>query len=437
MRVATVSKAKEGFVLECSDIAADKSISHRCAIFSLLSNQVSTIEHFLMAEDTLASLEIAKQLGAKVDIDGDSVAITPPLKLEEPFEILDCGNAGTGMRLYCGLLSGIEGSFVLTGDRYLRNRPMARVTKPLRSIGAKIDGRENGNKAPLHIRGAQLKSFTYASPIDSAQVKSALILAALHADGESYYYENFLSRDHTERMLRGMGATIKSVQKNAEEWIAISPLKAPLEPLEISVPSDPSSGFFFAVAAAITPGAKVALKNVSLNPTRIEAYRILEKMGAKISYRLVEDRYEPIGDIIVEYSGRLEAVEVNGNIAWLIDELPALAIAMSVANGVSKVANARELRVKESDRISSVVEALKKCSIEVVEHEDGYEITGGVLHGATIDSFGDHRVAMSFAIAGLLADMVLEDVACIDTSFPNFFQILSRITEVRVENRVS
>ncbi|HGZ69895.1 MAG TPA: 3-phosphoshikimate 1-carboxyvinyltransferase [Nitratifractor sp.] len=434
MKKVSIEKVGQAFEIECSDIAADKSISHRCAMFSLLSDQVSQVSNFLMAEDTLASLDIAQLLGADVKVEGSSVTITPPEQLSEPFDILDCGNAGTGMRLYCGLLSAIEGSFVLTGDKYLRKRPMGRVVKPLRAIGAKIDGRENGDKAPLHIRGGALESFEYESPIDSAQVKSALILAGLNAAGKSYYREKFLSRDHTERMLRGMGAQIESIKRDGKEWIEITPLNKPLDPLEITVPSDPSSGFFFAVAAAIVPGAKVVLKSLSLNPSRIEAYRVLESMGATIEYTLKEDKYEPIGDITVSNSGQLSAVSVESNIAWLIDELPALAIAMSVAKGNSVVKNAKELRVKESDRISAVVNALEKCGIVVDEYEDGYKIEGGRLKSATIDSCGDHRVAMSFAVAGLLCGMEIEDIACVDTSFPNFFDILKRITGVSFEN---
>jgi len=434
MKKAVISKVEKPFNLECADIAADKSISHRCAMFSLLSEGTSKIENFLTAEDTLASLHIAKLLGAKVTREGSSVTIESPKEIVEPADILDCGNAGTGMRLYCGLLSGIDGSFVLTGDKYLRERPMARVANPLRAIGAKVDGREDGNKAPLHIRGGKLKSFVYESPIDSAQVKSALILAALNADGKSLYRENFLSRDHSERMLRGMGAKIESVVKDGKEWIEITPLEKPLEPLEITVPSDPSSGFFFAVAAAITPGAEVVLKNLSLNPTRIESYKVLEQMGASVAYLLTEDKYEPIGDIRIANSGKLKGVIVDSKIAWLIDELPALAVAMSVAEGSSKVCNAKELRVKESDRIAVVVDGLRRCGIEVEEYEDGYTIIGGQLQGAVVNSHGDHRIAMSFAIAGLLSGMEIEDIECVDTSFPNFFDILKQITGVQIED---
>ncbi len=437
MSRASIRRVVQKFDLECSDIAPDKSISHRCAIFSLLSDRVSKITNFLRAEDTLASLHIAQLLGAQIEDDGTTLFIKPPDSIVEPFDILDCGNAGTGMRLYCGLLSGINGSFVLTGDKYLRNRPMNRVVKPLRTIGAKIDGREEGNKAPLHIRGGNLESFIYNSPIDSAQVKSALILAALNADGKSYYHENFLSRDHTERMLLGMGANIKKTLRDNQEWIEIAPLQAPLEPLNIRVPADPSSGFFFAVAAAIVPDATILIRDVTLNPTRIEAYKVLEKMGADIEYQLKEDKYEPIGDIKVTYNGQLKGVDIDSNIAWLIDELPALAIAMSVANGSSIVKNAKELRVKESDRIDAVVTALRECGIAVDEYEDGYKIYGGSFKKAKVDSFGDHRIAMSFAIAGLLVGMEIEDIACVDTSFPNFFDILNRITRVDIENRVS
>jgi 3-phosphoshikimate 1-carboxyvinyltransferase len=427
MKSVSIKECSKGFTLECSTIAPDKSISHRCAMFSLLSNETSHIKNFLLGEDTLSSLSIAEQLGATVKREGGTVTIKPPKELSEPTDILDCGNAGTGMRLYAGLLSGIKGSFVLTGDKYLRSRPMNRVTIPLRDIGAKIDGRENGNLAPLSIRGGALKSFKYNSPIDSAQIKSALILAGLQADKTSYYKENLLSRDHTERMLRGMGATVKT---SNDGWIEIEPLEAPLKPLNITVPADPSSGFFFALATAITPNSKTVIKNVTLNPTRIEAYKILKKMGAKISFVEKENIYEPIGDIEIAYNGRLSSVTVENNIAWLIDELPALSIAMAVAKGTSLVKNAKELRVKESDRISTVLEGLGNCGITTVEYEDGYEVMGSTLKSATISSYGDHRIAMIFAIAVLNCGMKIEDVECIDTSFPNFFEILSEITQL-------
>ena len=428
MRNITITAHTKEFSLRCDTIAPDKSISHRCAMFSLLSNQPSHIKNFLLGEDTLSSLSIAEQLGAEVKRDGAEITITPPKLLSEPSDVLDCGNAGTGMRLYAGLLAGIKGSFILTGDKYLRSRPMSRVTNPLRDIGAVIDGREDGNLAPLAIRGARLKPFRYHSPIDSAQVKSALILAGLQANRKSYYKENLLSRDHTERMLRGMGADI---QTNNGGWIEIEPLSKPLNPLNITVPADPSSGFFFAVAAAITPNSQTVIQNVTLNPTRIEAYKVLQEMGAEIEFIEKENIYEPIGDISIKYSGKLNAITVEKNIAWLIDELPALSIAMAVAEGTSVVKNAEELRVKESDRISTVLEGLNSCSIETIEHDDGYEVIGGTVKSATVNSYGDHRIAMSFSIAGTICDMNVKDVDCIDTSFPNFFDILCEITTVK------
>ncbi|MEA3289625.1 MAG: 3-phosphoshikimate 1-carboxyvinyltransferase [Campylobacterota bacterium] len=426
MEKLSISKLDNSFDIVIDNIASDKSISHRCAMFSLFSDKPSTIKNFLRGEDTMDSLRIAQKLGAIIEDDGEVIKITPPKKLSEPDDILDCGNAGTGMRLYAGLLSGIEGSFVLTGDKYLRSRPMKRVAAPLRDIGAKIDGREEGNKAPLHIRGAKLKSFKYHSPIDSAQVKSALILAAIQSDEVSYYKEDLLSRDHTERMLNGMGADIKTLE---DGWIEIHPLKGALKPLDLTVPTDPSSAFFFAVAAAIVPNSKVTLKNLTLNSTRIEAYKVLQRMGAKVEFKQTDNRYEPMGDIIVEHS-ELKGVTVDSNIAWLIDELPALSIAMSIAKGKSVVKNAHELRVKESDRISAVVNNLKLCGVEYTEYEDGYEINGGAkLHKAVINSQGDHRIAMSFAIAGLLCDMEIEDTQCIETSFPNFMEIVKSLKQ--------
>jgi 3-phosphoshikimate 1-carboxyvinyltransferase len=429
MTTLKVKKSDKNFNLIISEIAPDKSISHRCAIFSLLSNKTSIIKNFLRAEDTLNSLNIAKKLGAKIEDDGETIKITP-LKIKEADDILDCGNSGTGMRIYSGLLSGIDGFFVLTGDKYLRKRPMKRVAEPLRSIGAKIDGRENGDLAPLGIRGGKLKAFNYESKIASAQVKSAMILAALNADKESTYKEPTLSRDHSERMLKGMGADIKT----DENYVTtITPLTSPLKPLNITVPTDPSSAFFFAVAAAITK-SKVTLTNLTLNPTRIEAFKILEKMGTKIAYNLKEDIYEPIGDIIIE-GNELNSVEVSENIAWLIDEIPALAMAMAVANGKSIVKNSKELRVKESDRITATVSNLVKCGVNAIEREDGFEIIGSKnINEAIIESYGDHRIAMSFAILGLLTNMKIEDTECINTSFPNFIELLSKITEVTSGN---
>ena len=426
LEVVAGKRFKEEFVVD-----ADKSISHRCAIFSLLTEGENVIKNYLRGEDTLNSLKIASMLGAEVKDDGEIIKIVAPQNLEEPDDVLYCGNSGTTIRIYMGLLAGLDGFFVLTGDKYLRRRPMARVANPLREIGAKIDGRKQGDLAPLAIRGGNLKHFSYSSKIASAQVKSAMILAGLSCDNLSEYREPFLSRDHTERMLRGMGAEIKELRMESGEWkIEVSPLEKRLNPLNIEVPNDPSSAFFFAVAAAITKSTAI-IKNVTINPTRIEAYKILEKMGANVDIIEKDNRYEPIGDIVVR-GDKLRGVEVSENIPWLIDELPALSIAMAVADGKSVVRNAKELRVKESDRIKAVVENLKECGIEANELEDGYEIIGGEVKEAKIHSFGDHRISMSFAILGLLAPMKIDEAESINTSFPNFFNLFEKIAEFRM-----
>jgi len=423
MKSVNIVPAKP-FDFKTDKIASDKSISHRSVMFALLADGESKIRNFLRAEDTLNSLEIVKNLGANVQDDGELIVISSS-GIKESEHILDCGNSGTGMRLFCGLLSSAEGHFILSGDEYLCRRPMKRVTAPLRSIGAKLDGRNDGDLAPLSIRGASLKAFHYESKIASAQVKSAMILAALRSDGVCTYTEPELSRDHTERMLKGMGADIKVDGLTT----TIAPMKNLLSPLDIRVPADPSSAFFFAVAAAITPNSCVVLEGVTLNKTRIEAFKALERMGADITYKLTDDKYEPIGDITVKYAP-LHAITVEDNISWLIDELPALSIAFACAEGVSIVKNAEELRVKESDRISTVVVGLRACGIEVDEVKDGYSVKGGELHSAVIDSHGDHRIAMSFIIAGLRCGMQVKDIDCIQTSFPNFFELLQNLTKI-------
>ena len=298
----------DSFSLNINEIAPDKSISHRSVMFAMLADGESTIENFLRAEDTMNSLEIVKNLGAKVEDDGKTIKISSQ-GIKESFEVLDCGNSGTGMRLFCGLLSSANGHFVLTGDKYLRSRPMKRVTTPLINIGAKLDGREDGDLAPLSIRGASLNSFNYDSKIASAQVKSCMILAALRANGVCTYTEPELSRDHTERMLKGMGADIEVDGLKT----TITPMKGLLNPLTIRVPADPSSAFFFAVAAAITPNSSIVLEGVTLNPTRIEAFKALERMGADITYEITDNKYEPIGNISVKYS-RLKGIVVEDNI---------------------------------------------------------------------------------------------------------------------------
>lgn len=418
-------KPARAFDLTIDSIAPDKSISHRCAMFSLLSDKPSRIVNFLSGEDTMNSLNIAAQLGATVVQNGNETVITPAEKITEPSDVLDCGNAGTGIRLYAGLLASQDGLFVLSGDEYLRRRPMKRITRPLRDIGAKIDGRDDANKAPLVIRGQRLNAFEYTSKIASAQVKSAMILAALRSEGDSFYTEPELTRDHTERMLLGMGAKISTDSLKTR----ISPIEGPLDPLDITVPADPSSGFFFAVAAAIVPGSRVVLKNMMLNPTRIEAYKVLQRMGAKVQLIEHKSTYDSVGDIIIEHAP-LQGVIIEENISWLIDELPALSVAMCCAEGPSTVKNAEELRVKESDRIKSVVDNMVRCGLLVEEFADGYTIFPGTVKKTKIHSYGDHRIAMSFAVAGLLNGMEIEDTDCIVTSFPNFVSLMKNMTDI-------
>ncbi|MCI5968385.1 3-phosphoshikimate 1-carboxyvinyltransferase [Helicobacter sp.] len=426
-----VSKT-QGFKLDTDKIASDKSLSHRCAMFAFLSDKPSFVRNYLEGEDTLDTLEIAKKLGLKVEKHGGGLLLTPPKHIQEPNTILYCGNAGTAMRLYLGLLSAQSGIFILSGDVYLNKRPMKRVVEPLRSIGAEILGRSEGEFAPLVIKGnPKLESFFYTSKIPSAQVKSAMLLSALFAKGESVYREPELSRDHSEKMLRGMGAEIESkVEANGAVEIRIQPLRNRLNPLNLEIPADPSSAFFFAVAVAITPNASGILRNVLLNKTRIEAFRVLEKMGVGIVYKEVSKTYESIGEIIINAPKTLQAVELNEKIAWLIDEIPALAIAMACAKGESVVRNAKELRVKETDRIKAVVENLRLCGIQAQELDDGFCVVGGELKRACVESFGDHRIAMSFAIAGLRSGMEIKNAECINVSFPNFLEILDTMTRI-------
>ncbi|HHW4153118.1 TPA: 3-phosphoshikimate 1-carboxyvinyltransferase, partial [Campylobacter coli] len=276
--------ALESFNTEISDIAADKSISHRFAIFSLLTQSENRAKNYLLAEDTLNTLKIIENLGAKVKREGSSVSIMPPSEILSPNCVLECGNSGTAMRLMIGFLAGVSGFFVLSGDKYLNNRPMKRICKPLSEIGAKIYGREQANLAPLCIEGQKLKAFDYKSEISSAQVKTAMILSAFRADKTSKFSEISLSRNHSENMLKAMNAPLKI----SDDYLSleISPLNQALKAQDILIPNDPSSAFYFALAAIILPNSKVVLKNILLNPTRIEAYKILQKMGAKLEIKI-------------------------------------------------------------------------------------------------------------------------------------------------------
>ncbi|GAA7853498.1 3-phosphoshikimate 1-carboxyvinyltransferase [Helicobacter pylori] len=407
--------------------ASDKSLSHRAVIFSLLAQKPCFVRNFLMGEDCLSSLEIAQNLGAKVENTAkNSFKITPPTAIKEPNKILNCNNSGTSMRLYSGLLSAQKGLFVLSGDNSLNARPMKRIIEPLKAFGAKILGREDNHFAPLVILGSPLKACHYESPIASAQVKSAFILSALQAQGVSVYKESELSRNHTEIMLKSLGANIQ----NQDGVLKISPLEKPLEAFDFKIANDPSSAFFFALACAITPKSHLLLKNVLLNPTRIEAFEVLKKMGAHIEYAIQSKDLEIIGDIYIEHAP-LKAISIDQNIASLIDEIPALSIAMLFAKGKSMVRNAKDLRAKESDRIKAVVSNFKALGIECEEFEDGFYVEGledisplkqhlSQKKPPLIKSFNDHRIAMSFAVLTLALPLEIDNLECANISFPTF-----------------
>ncbi len=386
-----------------------------------------------MGEDCLSSLEIAQNLGAKVENTAkNSFKITPPKTIKEPNKILNCNNSGTSMRLYSGLLSAQKGLFVLSGDNSLNSRPMKRIIEPLKAFGARILGRENNHFAPLVIVGSPLKACNYESPIASAQVKSAFILSALQAQGISTYKESELSRNHTEIMLKSLGAEIH----NQDGVLKISPLEKPLEAFDFTIANDPSSAFFFALACAITPKSRLLLKNVLLNPTRIEAFEVLKKMGTSIEYVIQSKDLEMIGDIYIEHAP-LKAINIDQNIASLIDEIPALSIAMLFAKGKSMVKNAKDLRAKESDRIKAVVSNFKALGIECEEFEDGFYVEGledisplkqrfSRIKPPLIQSFNDHRIAMSFAVLTLALPLEIDNLECANISFPQFKRLLNQ-----------
>ena len=427
-------------------IPADKSISHRVAIFAMLCEGTCTIENYLLGEDTLHTLSIMESLGATVVRDDARVVITPPEEIQEPDNILECGNSGTAIRLIAGYLAGQSDKlFILTGDASIRKRPMKRIIAPLNDNGADIISRADNTLAPIVIKGRVGQGFAYETPVPSAQIKSALMLYALFAKTPSTISEASLSRDHSEILLKKLGADIKATNQDSGQGdngqkIVVNPLTKKLEAFDIVVPNDPSSAFFFALMATIIKGSRVRLKRVLLNKTRIEAFKVLEQMGANISFHNVNETFETIGDIEVAYAP-LRAVEVSENIAWLIDEIPALSIAFCFAKGVSTLKNAKELRFKESDRIKAIVDNLKLFGVEVSEFDDGFSIKGKcegkwydgeklTPKAVSINSFGDHRIAMSFAILGIFLGVKIEETDCIKTSFPNFVSILQTITTI-------
>ncbi len=410
---------------------ADKSISHRSVIFSGLARGESVIRNFLLAADTMSSYNCMRQLGVGMTREGSFIRVEGKgiEGLQESVDVLDCGNSGTTIRLLSGLLSARPFFSVLSGDSSLNKRPMKRIISPLNSMGAVINARSQGNYPPLAINGRNLTAINYTLPVASAQVKSALFLAALTADGETTITEPHKSRDHTERMLGAMGAGIQ------EEGLKIKLRPgANLLPQEFIVPGDISSAAFFMVAAAIVPGSELFIKGVGINPTRSGIIDLLIQMGANIK---IENQQvisgEPVADLIL-YHSELKAVEVSGDIVpRLIDELPILAVAMAVASGTSIVHDAQELRVKETDRIEAITAELTKMGVAAEALEDGFIIQGGAgtLKGTQVNSHGDHRIAMSLAVAALLAEgeTVIANPQAVDISFPGFWQEMERLSK--------
>lgn len=410
-------------------VPGDKSISHRSIMLGSLAEGVTVVRGFLHGEDNHATLNAFRSMGVEiVEQDGGVLQIHGRglHGLVEPFDVLDCGNSGTTMRLMTGLLSGQTFFSVLTGDQYLRRRPMKRVTAPLAQMGARIWGRDAGEKAPLAIQGGNLTGVEYHSPIASAQVKSALMLAGLYAEGPTTVYEPHLSRDHSERMMSYFGAKVEPFAGG----VTIQP-QPRLAGRDVHVPGDISSAAFFLVAALITPGSELLIHNVGLNPTRAGVVDILQAMGGdieRLNCRTVSG--EPVSDLLVRHSA-LRGIEIGGDlIPRAIDEFPVISVAACFAEGATTIRDAQELRVKETDRIAAMVTELGKLGADLEARKDGMVIRGHEnLSGGQVDSYGDHRIAMSMAIAGLRASdtVFIENTACTATSFPTFWDLLGQV----------
>jgi 3-phosphoshikimate 1-carboxyvinyltransferase len=405
-------------------VPGDKSISHRAAMLSALAEGRSHITGYLAGEDCLNTLGCLRAMGVPIQGGGsDWVVDGVGLRgLQEPEAILDVGNSGTSIRLLLGLLAGLDGHAVLTGDASIRRRPMGRVATPLRRMGMRIDGRSGGDRAPLAVRGGRIEAIRYDSPIASAQVKSAVLLAGLQADGETILTEPARSRDHTERMLVAMGADLKVFERGA---IALRGAKS-LVARDVNVPGDLSSAAFWLVAAAIVPGSDLVVEHIGLNPSRTGILDALAALGAEIAVENIRDEAgEPAGDLRVRYSA-LKAATVSGELLTrAIDEVPILALAMACADGISHLRDAAELRVKESDRLASITRVLGALGARIDEHPDGLTIHGPTAwHAADVASGGDHRIAMTAAVAArLLPDgLTIHDTSCTETSFPGFWE---------------
>jgi 3-phosphoshikimate 1-carboxyvinyltransferase len=406
-------------------VPGDKSISHRAAILGAIACGVTRVSGFLRAEDCFSTLKCLRTLGVAIDESGDVLEIHGG-PLQEPGDVLDAGNSGTTIRLLAGVLAGHPFHSVLTGDASIRRRPMDRVAEPLRKMGARISGRQGGRLAPLSIEGAALRGISHVTPVASAQVKSAVLLAGLFAEGETSVTEPAQSRDHTERMLGTFGTPV------ARDGLTTR-VRGPAAPrgAVIRVPGDLSSAAYFLVAGALVPGSDVAVPDVGINPTRTGVLDILRMMGAHVEVRGErEEGGEPVGTVAVQ-ARRLHGAAIGGPlIPRAIDELPVLAVAACLADGETVIRDAAELRVKESDRVAVLVRELGRLGAQIEPRPDGLAIAGGRrLHGGRVQSGGDHRIAMALAVAALCADgpVTIEDSACIETSFPGFEVALRRI----------
>lgn len=409
-------------------VPGDKSISHRSIMFGSLAEGTTRVSGFLMGEDNLSTWKAFESMGVTISqtgIDALEIKGVGLNGLKEPGDVLDCGNSGTTMRLMTGLLAGQNFFSVLTGDKYLRKRPMKRVVTPLAAMGAQIWGRDGGERAPLAIQGGALTPTTYASPVSSAQVKSAVLLAGLSVDGETTVTEPHLSRDHSERMLSCFGAEVRPF----EGGVSLTG-RPRLLGQEVVVPGDVSSAAFFMVAGLITPGAELLIRNVGINPTRSGIIDILVAMGGQMEMLDIREQSgEPVADVLVRHS-QLKGIEICGDmVPRAIDEFPVISVAAALAEGTTTIRDAEELRVKETDRIDAMVSELGKLGGQVEGRPDGMVITGlEQLNGGTVTSHGDHRIAMSLAVAALSArgSVTIEDAACTETSFPGFWDLLGK-----------
>ena len=421
-------------------VPGDKSISHRAAIFGGLSNGTCEISNFLPSEDCLNTLKAMRSLGARFDVIEEMEDYGPvrlrihgrSMKLSAPEAPIDCGNSGTGMRLLAGLLAGQDFTSELFGDASLSSRPMGRITKPLEEMGAKLEtlGEKTGC-APLKIHGRKLRGITYEMPVASAQVKSAVLLAGMFAEGTTTVIQPNTTRDHTERMLEAFRISLRTDGHR----ITMPGGQTP-ESCDFTVPGDISSAAFWLVAAAALDGSRLLLKDVGLNPTRTAILKVLVRMGAKITEVEHGSGGEPIGNIEIHGAQLKGTTLLPEEIPNLIDEIPVIAVAAALAEGETHIRNARELRVKETDRITTTVENLRKMGVDVEEFEDGMTIHGcDKLKGAHLESHGDHRIAMAFAIAGLFAsgETIIRGTDCINTSYPGFAHHLEAIRHERTK----